>query len=244
MDPCQFSETQFSFCFTFEYIKRFFPFVPLPIFPNTVQEGRPGGGYDVRINGNIYLQFKIPMGFYDSANNWNRKYWRVFNGEYYKMKLETERRQFSLLKALQSPLNEVWYVAPEFHTNAVLERHYVANSIVDHSAMFPIESFPPAGAGKHYLVYHPAHNHGTLFSEPIKVLKKKIPNPVELFPRNKQRVTVYEQAKNIANLLIEYGQDKNITEPFSFGAPRKLVKEVYTALLVNYNTHWYPITRV
>jgi len=36
MQACQFSETQFSFCFTFEYIKQFRPFISLPVFPNTV----------------------------------------------------------------------------------------------------------------------------------------------------------------------------------------------------------------
>ena len=68
MKKCEFSETQFSFCFTFEYIKMFYPSGPIPIFPNTVKEGREGGGYDVKVDGNIFLQFKIPK-FYNIKCN-------------------------------------------------------------------------------------------------------------------------------------------------------------------------------
>jgi hypothetical protein len=137
MQYCEFSETQFSFCFSFEYIKQFFPFVPLPIFPNTVDEGRVGGGYDVQINGNIYFQFKIPL-YYDLVSNFWRRDWNVFGHEYYKIKLDTDGYQFKLLKDLQAPGNEVYYATPEFHTSRDLSTNYISDKIVSNSGIFSL----------------------------------------------------------------------------------------------------------
>jgi len=216
----------------------------MPIFLNTVIEGRPGGGYDVRINGSLYFQFKIPMGYYDELNHWVIHHWQVFNHPYYKIKLETDSRQFHLLQSLKNPTNEVCYVAPEFHERDTLRTHYLANDIVNHSAMFPIESFQLAGAGSHHLIYHPNHDFGRLFSEPIEIKKKKLFNPLELFPRAKEEMTIYQQAKNTAGLLMEFADKKINIKPFTFDVPEVLVKEVYTTLLVNYNIHWYPVISI
>ncbi len=240
MQDCQFSETQFSFCFTFEYIKQFFPFVPLPIFPNTVDEGRAGGGYDVQINGNLYFQFKIPV-YYDKVSNFWRRDWDVFGHEYYKIKLETDEEQFRLLKILQSPSNEVYYSTPSFHTSADLSTFYSSDNIVANSSLFSIDSLPPHGSGHHHLVYSPAHNWGRLFSDPVDVKVIKAINPFELFPDNKYELTIYEQALRIVGQLRE-GQFK-LSGNFDFNSnqPAQLVRQVYTTLLTDFDVHWYPV---
>lgn len=240
MQHCQFSETQFAFCFTFEYIRQFFPFVLLPIFPNTVQEGRAGGGYDVQINGNIYLQFKIPI-YYDLVSNFFRKYWDVFGHEYYKIKLETNKEQFRLLKDLQDPTNNVYYATPEFHTSSQLGRLYSTDSIVTNSALFPIENFPGHGSGHHHLIYSPRHSCGRLFSEPTDIKKTKLIHPFELFPDKKTDLTIYEQARQISNILRK-GEYKTIEDIwFNDNKRDQFVKDIYTVLLTKYDIHWYPI---
>ncbi|HEX7415353.1 MAG TPA: hypothetical protein VF411_15015 [Bacteroidia bacterium] len=240
MQHCEFSETQFSFCFTFEYIKQFLPFVPLPIFPNTVEEGRVGGGYDVQINGNIYFQFKIPV-YYDLVSNFWRRDWDVFEHEYYKIKLETDEEQFKLLKDLQSPTSEVYYATPEFHTTSDIGNFYSTDSIVPHSALFPIDSFPAYRSGYHHLIYSPNHNWGRLFSEPIKIEKKKSINPFGLFPDGKSDLTIYEQARQIRNILRK-GEYKIMDDhSLNDNKPDQFVKNIYTILLTKYNIHWYPV---
>ncbi len=240
MQPCEFSETQFSFCFTFEYIKQFFPFVPLPIFPNTVEEGRVGGGYDVKINGNIYFQFKIPT-YHDLVSNFFRKHWNVFRHDYYKIKLETDADQFKFLKALQNPLNQVYYATPEFYASAHLENYYLSNSIVTHSALFSIDNFPAHGSGHHHLIYSPSHDWGKLFSKATEIKKIKSINPFELFSGSKSDFTIYHQALHIRNILRKQENKIGSDFPFNDNKPEQFVKAIYTVLLTKYNIHWYPV---
>jgi hypothetical protein len=240
MQKCQFSETQFSFCFTFEYIKKFFPFVPLPIFPNTVEEGREGGGYDVLINGNIYFQFKIPV-YYGQFPKYRRKYWNVFGHDYFRIKLETNEYQFKLLKDLQSPGNEVYYATPEFYNSTDLATFYTTNNIVSHSALFSLDNLPPYQSGYHHLIYSPQHQWGKLFSEPKELNKVKTINPFELFPKDIGELTIYEQALKISKILMHQEYKPSIQFEFNPNRPAQLVKEVYTVLLTDYNTHWYPV---
>ena len=240
MQECQFSETQFSFCFTFEYIKQFFPFVPLPIFPNTVDEGRAGGGYDVQINGSIYFQFKIPV-YYDMVSNFWRRDWDVFGHEYYKIKLETDGYQFKLLKDLQTPGNQVYYATPEFHASTDLATYYNSDNIVSNSGIFSLSDLPAYRSGYHHLIYSPLQTWGQVFSEPTKVNKVKSINPFELFSDSKGELTIYQQALRISKILMSQGHELSYDFEFNSNKPEQLVKEVYTALLTEYDTHWYPV---
>jgi hypothetical protein len=77
MKTCEFSETQFSFCFTFEFIEKFSEKKINPIFLSTRNEGQDNGGFDVNIDGNIFFQYKIPK-YYKSLQSKNTKHWSVF----------------------------------------------------------------------------------------------------------------------------------------------------------------------
>src|ERR1700757_1958393 len=101
MHKCEFSETQFSFSYTFELIQRNRGLLPMPTFPNTVQEGRYGG-YDVgfgdpEVDGSLFFQFKIP-GFYE-IRGWRAKGWSCYQKPFYR--IDIEEQQFKLLKALK-----------------------------------------------------------------------------------------------------------------------------------------------
>jgi hypothetical protein len=239
---CKFSETQFSFCFTFEYIKQFFPIIPLPIFPNIVQEGRRGGGYDVRIAGNIFFQFKIPT-YHNRQTGRNGLHWAVYGHPYYKIKLNTNSRQFELLKALQLPRNKVFYATPEFHTQPSLTNFYQTEQIVANSALFPIQNFPPYRSGHHNLIYHPTHDTGQLFSEPTTIKKIKGINPFDFFKENPKDngLTIYRQAIKISKILSSIDFKINGDISFNDKKPVELVESVHNILLTKYNIHWYPV---
>jgi len=241
MKRCEFSETQFSFCFTFEFITSFFPLIPLPIFPNIREEGRAGGGYDVQINGNIYFQFKIPN-FYDKSNY--NKYWRVYKHEFYRIKLETNENQYGFLKALQSPLNFVYYVTPQFYTRNDLENYYATNTIGVNSALFSIENLPAHGSGYHNLIYSPRQPLGQLFSEPFPIKKLNLLNPREYFTQQNVSLTIYQQALLTRDLLLRSNYKISGNFELSPNQPARLVKEIYTILLTDFNLHWYPVINI
>jgi hypothetical protein len=243
MQKCGFSETQFSFCFTFEYLQRFLPVIPLPIFPNTVVEGKAGGGYDVRINGSFFFQFKIPK-FYDIENNFTRQKWNCVGGQpYYSIKLNTDSEQFRLLKALKRPTNKVYYVTPEYHRAKQIGSYYNANKIVTNSAMFDIGDFPNHGSGYHHLVYNEKASLGYLFSEPMMVPKSPILHPLEAFQQSPDDLTIVDAAREIASILRR--EDFTQIKPANSNQhPATFVKAVYAMLLTEYDIHWYPVIKV
>lgn len=241
MQRCEFSETQFSFCFTFEFLKLFFPHVPLPLFPNIREEGSTGGGYDVQINGNMYFQFKIPN-LYDKENNFTRKYWKTYNKEYYRIKLQTDENQYRFLKDLQSPNNFVYYVTPEFHSVPDLTNHYNFNSIGYNSAFFSIGDLPPHGSGYHHLIYRPGEPLGQLFSEPTPIKKSELLDPREYRGGRNIELSLYTQALIIREKLLNYNIPINIETDSNQSFV--LVKMVYTILLTNFNIHWIPLFQI
>ncbi|MBS0289800.1 MAG: hypothetical protein JSS07_07190 [Proteobacteria bacterium] len=141
---CEFSETQFAFSFVWELIRKYPNRFIMPWFPNTVQEGREGGGYDVKIDlnqnisGSLFLQFKIPE--------------YLKSKQKYKIKIETNHNQFRLLKSLKRPANLVYYCTPKFHKEDEIKNFFNSSSIEGNSALFSIEEFPNDGE-YHKLIY-------------------------------------------------------------------------------------------
>jgi hypothetical protein len=246
MKECTFSETQFSFCFTFEYIRSYYPYIPLPLFPNTVLEGRDGGGFDVEIMGNLFFQFKIPK-LYDKLNNALRKQWDVFGHEFYRIKVETDKEQYRLLKLLVKPYNKVYYTTPDFHDMLSLNRFYQSASITKNSSWFPLDSMPAHSSGHHHLVYSPKHGWGKLFSEPIDIIRQQVINPLELFQN-----TNFRENGNVTTLRSTANELLQIINQFQENTPDILIanadeltvfQRVSYLLLSAYNIHWYPIYR-
>ncbi|QQX76450.1 MULTISPECIES: hypothetical protein [Aequorivita] len=204
-------------------------------------EGRENGGYDMGINGNIFFQFKIPN-YITRKNAKNIHHWNVFNDEFYRIKINTNSRQFELLKQLSNPLNNVYYATPDFHTDDSLLEYYQCDRIVFNSAIFDLNGFPPPGSGHHNLVYKSGERMAILFSQPIEIKKTQIINPNEMFfERQKQRVSIYEQAREIFKILKENDflneSSLNINDNFR----SEFVKFVHNILLTKFDIHWYPV---
>lgn len=237
MTKCAFSETQFSFCFTFEYIYKYISGAtrPFPFFPNTVNEGRLDGGFDVRIDKNIFFQFKIPT----YHTNASEIYWNKFHNPFYKIKLNTKSKQFQLLKDIKSKdiENKVYYSTPEFHLNPDIFNHYDAKTIVQNSAIFPIENFPSYGSGYHHLIYRPSVDYGYLFSDNPKKIHK-IDNE-ELYKKINPTIrhTIFQQALSLHELLI---QGKYLKFYLNSNEQMKFVRKIFIVLL-GYRIFWLPI---
>ncbi|MBI2792322.1 MAG: hypothetical protein HYX61_10205 [Gammaproteobacteria bacterium] len=218
---CEFSETQFAFCYVFELINNNPERFVMPWFPNTVQEGREGGGYDVNINGSLFLQFKIP------------EYLKT--KQKYKIKIDTNHKQYVLLKELKRPANLVYYCAPKFHEEYKIRELYNDKMIGENSVLFPIEEFPNDGE-YHKLKYEyisgENHTYGVLSSDP-----KKISSVSDVFSGNfkPDRMSLNQKANFVLN---------NIVSKIEHIPNVKQINDVdwlFSLLLLHYNILWIPI---
>jgi len=114
-----------------------------PIFPNLVEEGRPGGGYDVLMKRRgvpLYIQFKLSE-YMRSLNAKPAKC--IINGgfpiakHFYRFALmKTLRsRQHQMLYKLDRGKNEVLYAAPKFHTLFDMNKYWRNNTIEEESVL-------------------------------------------------------------------------------------------------------------
>ncbi len=132
------SEFSFGYALTEELASGAFgTVVGAPIFPSLIQEGQAGGGYDLQLplaGTPLFLQFKLSDRMvYRSANEWH-----LFNRAYYRMHLRPARHsdQHQLLLTLEASGEEVYYVAPYFHTTEELNVYYAGATVSDNSIWF------------------------------------------------------------------------------------------------------------
>ncbi|MEW9901944.1 hypothetical protein [Pseudomonas putida] len=148
------SEFSYGFAFTNELIHA--PgshVVAAPEFPSLQKEGKPGGGYDVKIpfGSPLFLQFKLSH-FMARTNS---KEYSLMGGAYYRWHLHALKHsaQHDLLLDLEVRGNEVYYVAPAFHQTAELNTHYLSKAIVERSAGFRPRDIGKLDDEEHYVVF-------------------------------------------------------------------------------------------
>jgi hypothetical protein len=137
MDKCQFSEFSYGYCLTEDLIVgQGTPLTAAPVFPSLVEEGQPGVGYDVRFDRPgtpLFLQFKlVHQMIRGTANETKRGH---FQPPFYRMHLRSRRisDQHQSLLSLEQAGNDVFYVAPGFHTTADLNINYAQRQIWNRS---------------------------------------------------------------------------------------------------------------
>jgi hypothetical protein len=112
------------------------PLTAAPVFPSLIEEGRPGGGYDVRLDHPgipLFLQFKL-SDYMRSRNAVEFRYY-LFSLPFYRMYLRPRRQsdQHALLLDLENAGNDVFYVAPAFHRVSELNRAYISQNVLSDS---------------------------------------------------------------------------------------------------------------
>lgn len=240
MPECKFSETQFSFCYTFEFLQKYTPWSLLPFFPSTYIEGQPGYGYDVRVNQNLYFQFKRPF-FVSRRRNPNFRQWDTYGRSYLRIHVDTDDEQFKLLKQLKTHQNEVLYVAPEFYKLDDLSLHYHNHEIVDNSLAVSISDLPAYGSSRHSLCYLAGGTNIILFSEPQKIYKLNIDQIVSSNRNTESNsTTLASESQRILSLL----QEHKIPKPLFINQPENVNQQfnyVKNLLLSQFNILWLPI---
>ncbi len=115
------------------------PIRAAPIFPSLIDEGKPGGGYDVKIpfvGFPLFLQFKLSHKMVrDSAFEAQRG---LMTTPFYRMHLRPTKhsQQHPMLLALEASGVAVYYAAPHFDTPAELNNAYIKGKVVQRSVFF------------------------------------------------------------------------------------------------------------
>ncbi len=137
MDKCQFSEFSYGYCVTEDLVVgQGTQLTAAPVFPSLIEEGQPGVGYDVRFDRPgvpLFLQFKLVHQMVRGNANETKK--GHFQPPFYRMHLRSRliSDQHQSLLTLEQAGNDVFYVAPAFHTSADLNANYAQRRIWDRS---------------------------------------------------------------------------------------------------------------
>ena len=128
-----------------------------PIFPNLVEEGRTGGGYDVRLEMPgvpMYLQFKRSECMTRSSAK------EIQNGAslstpFYRFHLMDGAKsdQHRLLLQLDDGTNEVYYAAPRFHRFVEINSAWNTNSITARSIFVTPRQIGALSIGSHTVAF-------------------------------------------------------------------------------------------
>lgn len=125
-----FSEFSFGYALTQEIAALFKSRLgQAPIFPSQVEEGREGGGYDVKFDFGypLFLQFKLS----EHMVHPNAFEWCLFNEKYYRFKIWAKRNsaQHELLLDLEDDHDLVFYAAPAFRDVEQLNNAYFGRDV-------------------------------------------------------------------------------------------------------------------
>lgn len=109
-----------------------------PIFPSLIEEGKETGGYDVKLDAPgvpLYLQFKRSHIMQRRSANEIKNLGLPLTVPFYRFAITERNRslQHTSLIALDDGTNEVFYVAPRFHTLEGINAAWTANRVAQRS---------------------------------------------------------------------------------------------------------------
>jgi hypothetical protein len=176
MNP-EISEFSYGFALTNELVG-WAELKAAPIFPTLVEEGKVGGGYDVRLNYPavaLFLQFK-------RADYIERKNCKEISHHNLSLSVPfhrfaiTERRrsfQHTSLVSLDDGINLVFYVAPRFHTFAEINAAWKAGTVAGESIYVAPSAIPDIpDDNSHHVSYD--YKRAYFCSEPVELSYESI----------------------------------------------------------------------
>jgi hypothetical protein len=180
-----FSEFSYGYAVTEELVSMHrATVIGAPMFPSLYEEGKPGGGYDVKIplSGRpIFLQFKLS----DQLKRANSKEHKsgLLGIPYYRMHIRPAKHsdQHNLLLDLEASGETVFYIAPEFHLPAELNAFYLSGTILLNSAAYSPQAIGPMpDDNDHYIVFERGTTTGfRCSSDPFKISKFSLKKGLE-----------------------------------------------------------------
>jgi hypothetical protein len=152
------SEFSYGYALTEELVTGFGTSITsAPVFPSLYQEGKKGGGWDVKLEKGgipLFLQFKLSH-YLKTANSKERKSGH-FSTPYYRMHIRpiNHSKQHELLLDLERFGNEVYYSAPGFYKPDELNDAYLNNQVKNRSIWVkPTDINDITDYDEHYLAF-------------------------------------------------------------------------------------------
>lgn len=133
------SEFSFGYALTEEIVNLFrHVIIGAPVFPSLYDEGRDGGGYDLRLNRigvPLFLQFKLTHQMIRRNASEIRVDHLFADPPFLRMYLmpRRESHQHRMLLDLDDGINDVFYAAPYFYTQTDLNTAYVGRRVIQNS---------------------------------------------------------------------------------------------------------------
>jgi hypothetical protein len=132
------SEFSYGYALTDELVHwHGLPITAAPVFPSLYEEGKKGGGYDVKLEKSgipLFLQFKLS---HCMVRNTAMEVQRgaITSTPFYRMHIWSKKRsaQHEMLLDLESGGNEVYYSAPAFHEPYELNDAYINHVVKERS---------------------------------------------------------------------------------------------------------------
>lgn len=170
------SEFSYGYALTEELIHSSgLPIQAAPIFPSLIEEGQPGGGYDVQVpfvGVPLFLQFKLADCMVRRTAFEVQQ--GLFEPPFFRMRLRPMKhsQQHRLLLDLEQKGRLVFYAVPHFHKPDELNNAYLNRQVIDRSVFFKPSQIGPLPDDDHHHVSFRAGSPAYLCSEPRLLLEE------------------------------------------------------------------------
>ena len=165
------SEFSYGFALTNEIVG-WLPLRAAPVFPSLIEEGKAGGGYDVKLDAPgipLYLQFKRADCLLRKSAVEIRDHNLPLSFPFYRFKITESGKsdQHDMLLALDDGSCVVMYAAPRFHQLVEINHAWGNNQVASRSIFVKPSVIGTLDAKSHHVAYDYASAH--LCSEPRSI---------------------------------------------------------------------------
>ena len=154
-----FSEFSYGFAFAHEYVSRNPGLKAAPELPSLIKEAETGHDLKLGYRGHPkYFQFKLSA----YLNRSNAIHWQDHLRSHYRVSITTRPRpnryagtdQHTRLKHLAKTVDDVFYVAPRFHSEEEFNRLFLQGKVTDNSLWAPLKDLPwVSDSDVHYMTF-------------------------------------------------------------------------------------------
>lgn len=167
----QITEFSFGFALTHELINNAPILGPTaPEFPSLIQEGAPGGGYDVALDFGVFLFLQFKLSEYMIGNAAGEA--ETMGVPYYRFWImpTSESQQHPMLLELEAADQVVYYAAPIFWTQDQFNDAFAQQQVAPSSIFVPPSSIGAIADTEPHPVAFNGQGAAYVFSRPTKIL--------------------------------------------------------------------------
>ena len=154
-----FSEFSFGYALVEEFARSLRPGLQAaPVFPSLIEEGRDGGGYDVKFDHPgipLLIQFKRPDVMKTTKSKEISDHNLPLLIPFYRFHIRSSAtsRQHDMLLAHDNGNNLVYYASPCFHEIANFDRYYLKQTVINNTIFVRPCDIGPLSAEPHHISY-------------------------------------------------------------------------------------------